>query len=106
VKPHMSIAREEIFGPVLAVLPYEDIDDAVNLANDSPYGLAAAVFGQDEDRAVEVADRLETGNIGINQYGSNAAAPFGGHKASGLGTEQGPEGLAQYLAYTSIYLPR
>jgi aldehyde dehydrogenase (NAD+) len=106
VKPQMRIAREEIFGPVLAVLPYQDIDDAVNLANDSPYGLAAAVFGQDEDRAVAVADRLETGNIGINQYGSNAAAPFGGHKASGLGTEQGPEGLAQYLAYTSIYLPR
>jgi aldehyde dehydrogenase (NAD+) len=106
VKPQMQIAREEIFGPVLAVLPYDDLDDAVTIANDSPYGLAAAVFGQDEERAVDVASQIETGNVGINQYGSNAAAPFSGHKASGLGTELGPEGLAQYLSYTSIHLPR
>lgn len=103
VSPDMTIAREEIFGPVLAVLPYRDIDDAVAIANDSAYGLAATVFGGDEDRATAVAARLATGNVGINHYGSNAAAPFGGHKDSGLGTEFGVEGLAAYLQYTSIH---
>jgi aldehyde dehydrogenase (NAD+) len=100
----MRIAQEEIFGPVLAVIPYSDEDEAVAIANDSPFGLAATVFGVDEDRARAVAQRLDTGNVGINHYGSNAAAPFSGHKASGLGTEFGPEGLAQYLTYTSIHL--
>jgi aldehyde dehydrogenase (NAD+) len=101
----MRIAQEEIFGPVLVVLPYEDEDDAARIANDSAYGLAAAVFSRDMDRAVAFAGRLRTGNVGINQYGSNAAAPFGGVKASGLGTEQGPEGLSQYLSFTSIHRP-
>ncbi|MBV6755109.1 aldehyde dehydrogenase [Rhodococcus opacus] len=103
VTPDMRIAREEIFGPVLTILPYRDLDDAVAIANNSPYGLAATVFGEDLDRAAAVAERLETGNVGINHYGSNAAAPFGGHKDSGLGTEFGPEGLAAYLQYTSIH---
>jgi aldehyde dehydrogenase (NAD+) len=101
--PSMRIAQEEIFGPVLTVLPYRDIDEAVAIANDSPYGLAATVFGVDTDRAAAVAERLETGNVGINHYGSNAAAPFGGHKDSGLGTEFGPEGLDEYLTFTSIH---
>jgi aldehyde dehydrogenase (NAD+) len=105
VQPGMRIAQEEIFGPVLVVLPYEDEDDAARIANDSAYGLAAAVFSRDMDRAVAFAGRLRTGNVGINQYGSNAAAPFGGVKASGLGTEQGPEGLSQYLSFTSIHRP-
>jgi acyl-CoA reductase-like NAD-dependent aldehyde dehydrogenase len=105
VGPGMRIAREEIFGPVLVVIPYDTVDDAARIANDSDYGLAAAVFSEDLDRAMAFAGRLDTGNVGINQYGSNAAAPFGGHKASGLGTEQGPEGLAQYLALTSIHRP-
>jgi aldehyde dehydrogenase (NAD+) len=105
VGPGMRIAREEIFGPVLVVIPYDTVDDAARIANDSDYGLAAAVFSEDLDRALAFAARLDTGNVGINQYGSNAAAPFGGHKASGLGTEQGPEGLAQYLALTSIHRP-
>jgi acyl-CoA reductase-like NAD-dependent aldehyde dehydrogenase len=103
VTPDMCIAREEVFGPVLAIVPYRDLDEAVAIANDSPYGLAATVFGEDLDRAAAVAERLETGNVGINHYGSNAAAPFGGHKDSGLGTEFGPEGLAAYLQYTSIH---
>ncbi|KXX60098.1 aldehyde dehydrogenase [Rhodococcus sp. LB1] len=103
VTPEMRIARDEVFGPVLAVVPYRDLDEAVAIANDSPYGLAATVFGEDLDRAAAVAERLETGNVGINHYGSNAAAPFGGHKDSGLGTEFGPEGLAAYLQYTSIH---
>lgn len=105
VTPDMTIAREEIFGPVLSIIPYRDIDDAVAIANDSPYGLAATVFGVDEARATAVAERLETGNVGINHYGSNAAAPFGGHKDSGLGTEFGIEGLAAYLQFTSIHYP-
>ncbi|MBD0860354.1 aldehyde dehydrogenase [Gordonia sp. zg691] len=103
VTPDMTIAREEIFGPVLSVVGYRDIDDAVAIANDSDYGLAATVFGADEDRATSVAQRLATGNVGINHYGSNAAAPFGGHKDSGLGTEFGLEGLAAYLQFTSIH---
>ncbi|MEU2001647.1 aldehyde dehydrogenase [Rhodococcus sp. NPDC019627] len=103
VTPDMRIAREEVFGPVLAIVPYRDLDEAVAIANDSPYGLAATVLGEDLDRAMAVAERLETGNVGINHYGSNAAAPFGGHKDSGLGTEFGPEGLAAYLQYTSIH---
>lgn len=105
VTPDMTIAREEIFGPVLTVLPYRDVDDAVAIANDSDFGLAATIFSADEDRATAVAHRLATGNVGINHYGSNAAAPFGGHKDSGLGTEFGVEGLLAYLTYTSIHYP-
>lgn len=101
----MRIAQEEIFGPALAVIGYRDLDDAVTIANDSPYGLAATVFSEDLDRATAVARRLETGNVGVNHYGSNAAAPFGGHKASGLGTEFGAEGLDAYVLHTSLHYP-
>jgi aldehyde dehydrogenase (NAD+) len=103
VESSMRIAQEEIFGPVLSILTYNDLDEAVRIANDSPYGLAGTVFGTDEDVALSVARRIDTGNIGINHYGSNAAAPFSGHKDSGIGTEFGPEGLGSYLAYTSIH---
>lgn len=103
VTPGMRVAREEIFGPVLSVLGYDDLDEAVALANDSPYGLAGAVFGRDEDRAYAVAGRLDTGTVGINHYGSNAAAPFGGRKDSGLGVEFGLEGIDSYLTLTSIH---
>lgn len=103
VTADMRVAREEIFGPVLSVLGYDDVDEAVVLANDSPYGLSGAVFGADEDRAYAVADRLETGTVGINHYGSNAAAPFSGHKDSGLGVEFGLEGIDEYLTLTSIH---
>lgn len=105
VVPTMRIAREEVFGPVLAVIPYRDVDEAVAIANDPPYGLAATIFGEDISRAADVADRLETGNVGINHYGSNAAAPFGGVKDSGLGTEFGAEGLDAYLTFTSVHYP-
>jgi aldehyde dehydrogenase (NAD+) len=103
VQPHMRIAQEEIFGPVLAVMTYRTVDEAVALANDSVYGLAGAVFGRDETAALAVAEQLDTGNVGINHYGSNAAAPFSGHKDSGVGTEFGLEGLGSYLSYTSIH---
>lgn len=105
VEPSMRIASEEIFGPVLSILTYRDVEDAVRIANDSPYGLAGAVFGEDQDAATAVARRIDSGNIGINHYGSNAAAPFSGHKDSGLGTEFGIEGLGSYLSYTSIHYP-
>ncbi|MGB6243378.1 MULTISPECIES: aldehyde dehydrogenase [Gordonia] len=105
VSPGMRIAREEIFGPVLSVIAYRDVDDAIAIANDSEFGLAATVFSADADRATAVAKRLQIGNVGINHYGSNAAAPFGGHKNSGLGTEFGTEGLEAYLQYTSIHYP-
>jgi aldehyde dehydrogenase (NAD+) len=99
------IAREEVFGPVLCVIPYDDVDDAVRLANDSEYGLAGTVWSSDEERAIAVARRVETGSIGVNHYGLDPAAPFGGWKASGLGVELGPEGLEAYRRPTSIYLP-
>jgi aldehyde dehydrogenase (NAD+) len=103
VKPGMRIAQEEIFGPVLSVLGYDSLDEGVAIANGTPYGLAATVFSRDEERAVAVADRIEAGTIGINQYGSSAAAPFAGHKASGLGVEFGVEGIQEYLALTSVH---
>ena len=105
VEPGMRIAQEEIFGPVLSVLSYDTVEEAVRIANDSPYGLGGTVFGTDQDAALAVARRIDTGNIGINHYGSNAAAPFSGHKDSGIGTEFGLEGLGSYLSYTSIHFP-
>ena len=98
-----TIAREEIFGPVLAVIPYDDVDDAVAIANDSEFGLGGSVWSRDIERANEVARRVQTGSIGINHYMIDPAAPFGGVKASGLGRELGPEGLAAYLQLQSIY---
>ncbi|MFD4605748.1 aldehyde dehydrogenase [Streptomyces sp. NPDC058464] len=103
VDPAMRIAQEEIFGPVLAVLPYEDEEDALALANDSRYGLGGAVFGADEGHALEFATRMETGSVGVNFFGTNHAAPFGGWKDSGLGAEFGPEGLSAYLKHQSVH---
>jgi len=103
VTSSMRIAQEEIFGPVLSVLSYDDIDEAVEIANDSSYGLSGVVFGQDEERAMAVAERIDTGTIGINHYGSNVAAPFSGRKDSGIGVEFGLEGIAAYLGFTSIH---
>src|SRR6202007_2898159 len=98
-----TIAREEIFGPVLTVIPYDGVDDAVAIANDSEFGLGGSVWSSDVARANEVARRVQTGSRGINHYMLDAAAPFGGVKASGLGRELGPEGLAAYLQLQSIY---
>jgi acyl-CoA reductase-like NAD-dependent aldehyde dehydrogenase len=98
-----TIAREEIFGPVLAVIPYDGVDDAVAIANDSEFGLGGSVWSRDIERANEVAKRVQTGSIGINHYMLDPAAPFGGVKASGLGRELGPEGLTAYLQLQSIY---
>lgn len=104
VPPSATIAREEIFGPVLTVLAYDGIDDAVAIANDSNYGLAGSVWSADREAALGVARRVRTGTIGINHYLPDPAAPFGGIKASGLGRELGPEGLSSYQVSKSIYL--
>ena len=98
-----TIAREEIFGPVLVVIPYDSVDDAVAIANDSEFGLGGSVWSSDIERANDVAKRVQTGSIGINHYMLDPAAPFGGVKASGLGRELGPEGLTAYLQLQSIY---
>ncbi|WP_174189363.1 aldehyde dehydrogenase [Nocardia barduliensis] len=98
------IAQEEIFGPVLTITPYRDEDEAVALANDSEYGLAGTVWTTDEERGIALADRIESGTVGVNHYALDLAAPFGGVKASGLGRELGPEGLAPYRQPKSIYL--
>ncbi|MFJ9567912.1 aldehyde dehydrogenase [Streptomyces fuscichromogenes] len=101
-----AVAREEIFGPVLAVIPYADLDEAVTIANDSPFGLAGTVWTSDEEKGIEVARRVRTGTMGVNFYDIDLGAPFGGTKASGLGRELGPEGLAAYVEYKSVYLGR
>jgi aldehyde dehydrogenase (NAD+) len=97
------IAQEEIFGPVLAVIPYEGDDEAVALANDSEFGLAGTVWSTDDERAVEVARAMRTGTVGINDYQLDFRAPFGGVKASGIGRELGPEGLDAFFSLKSIY---
>lgn len=100
----MRIAQEEIFGPVLSVIAYDSVDDAVRIANDSEYGLAGTVWTADREAGVGVARRVRTGTYGVNTYTMDFAAPFGGFKASGIGREFGPEGLAQYTELKSVYL--
>jgi aldehyde dehydrogenase (NAD+) len=101
VRPDMAIAREEIFGPVVSILPYRDEDEAVRIANDSEYGLAGGVFGSDE-KALAVARRLRTGQVAVNGGGFNPAAPFGGYKQSGNGREFGKYGLEEFLEVKAI----
>lgn len=103
VDNRMRIAQEEIFGPVLVVIPFDDDADAARLANESRFGLGGSIFSSDEQRALALAARIETGSVGINFFGSNHAAPFGGWKDSGLGVEYGPEGLGAYLRLKSVH---
>jgi betaine-aldehyde dehydrogenase len=99
----MPVAREEIFGPVVCVIPYDGEDDAVRIANDSPFGLAGSVWTKDRERGRELANRLRTGMVGINGFAPDLWSPFGGYKESGIGREYGPVGLGSYLEFKSIY---
>ncbi|MFD8295154.1 aldehyde dehydrogenase [Streptomyces bauhiniae] len=99
----MRIAREEIFGPVLVVIPYEDEAEAIAIANDSEYGLGGGVFSQDREHATEVARRIVTGTIGVNSASFPMEAPFGGVKNSGMGRELGPGSLDPYLEQKTIF---
>ncbi len=103
VTPDMRVAREEVFGPVLSILRYDNLDEAVALANNTSFGLGGVVFSADADAALAVAERMDTGSVGLNFFGSNHNAPFGGRHDSGLGVEYGIEGLSQYVTYKSIH---
>ncbi len=104
VRPEMTIAQEEIFGPVLAIIPYADEEDAVRIANGTHYGLAGGVWSKDVARARRVARRLRTGQVDINGGAFNPLAPFGGFKQSGIGREGGRHGLAEFLEIKSLQL--
>jgi aldehyde dehydrogenase (NAD+) len=102
----MTIAQEEIFGPVLCIIPYDTEDDAIQIANDSIYGLSGAIFSKDQDRALRVARKIRTGTMNINGAAFFAAdAPFGGYKQSGVGREMGPEGFEEYLQTKTVAIP-
>jgi len=106
VEPSMTVAQEEIFGPVLTVLAYDGDDDAVAIANDSVYGLGGAVYTSDPDRALAVAARIRTGTCQVNDgLPAGGGGPFGGYKQSGLGRERGPEGLESFLELKSVAFP-
>lgn len=101
----MKIAQEEIFGPVLSVIPYGDVDEAVKIANDSDYGLSGSVYCGDPKRGLEVARSVRTGTYSVNGFMLDFSAPFGGFKASGIGRELGVPGLEAYLEWKSVALP-
>jgi betaine-aldehyde dehydrogenase len=101
----MRIAQEEIFGPVLVVIPYDDEADALRIANDSNYGLSGSVWTTDIERGLDVARQVRTGTYTINGMGMDFRSPFGGYKQSGIGRELGPEGLAAFCEYKTINLP-
>jgi acyl-CoA reductase-like NAD-dependent aldehyde dehydrogenase len=103
VRNDMTIAREEIFGPVLCILPYEDEDDAVRIANDSPYGLSGFVTSANVERARQVAKRIRAGNVHINNARVDFAGCFGGYKQSGNGREWGEAGLEEFLELKAVF---
>ncbi|AHH17494.1 putative aldehyde dehydrogenase [Nocardia nova SH22a] len=106
VRPDMRIAQEEIFGPVLSILEYDTEDEAIEIANDSSYGLNGAIFTADPQHAVALAERIRTGTVEINGNPVGLAAPVGGVKDSGVGRELGPEGFDEFIEFKSIGLPR
>jgi betaine-aldehyde dehydrogenase len=104
VTPDMTIAREEIFGPVLSIIPYDTEDEAIRIANDTIYGLAGGVWSGDPERAKQVARRIRAGQVEVNGGAFNVMAPFGGYKQSGLGREAGTFGLEEFLEVKSLQL--
>jgi acyl-CoA reductase-like NAD-dependent aldehyde dehydrogenase len=105
VDNQMTIAQEEIFGPVVAMIPYADEADAIRIANESDYGLSGSVWSADAEHALTVARQVRAGNYGINTFGMEFNSPFGGFKQSGMGREFGPEGLRAYLETKTMHLP-
>lgn len=105
VEPDMTIAKEEIFGPVVSVMPYDDEEDAIRIANESTYGLSGAVFTKDAEKGLALARRIRTGNVTVNGLNLQVTVPFGGYKQSGIGRVGGPEGLEGYQEIKTVYLP-
>jgi aldehyde dehydrogenase (NAD+) len=103
VEPYMTVAREEIFGPVLAVIPYSTEQEALQIANDSPYGLGGYVFSRDRRKGYEFASGLRAGRVSFNGAATNSLTPMGGYKQSGIGRSMGPIGLEEYLEIKSVY---
>jgi betaine-aldehyde dehydrogenase len=102
VSPKMEIAREEIFGPVLVIIPYSDESEAIEIANATDYGLSGAVWCADLEKAYSVASRLRCGSVSINGAATNPDAPFGGFKQSGYGRERGRFGIEEFLTTTAL----
>jgi aldehyde dehydrogenase (NAD+) len=103
VRNDMTIAREEIFGPVLTIIPYDDEDDAVRIANDTPYGLSGCVTSGNMERALRVAKRIRSGNVHINGARPDFGGCFGGYKQSGNGREWGEAGFEEFLELKAIF---
>jgi aldehyde dehydrogenase (NAD+) len=103
VRNDMTIAREEIFGPVLSIIPYNDEEDAVRIANDTPYGLSGYVTSGDVKRAQRIARRIRSGNVHVNGANADLAASFGGYKQSGNGREWGEAGLGEFLELKAVF---
>jgi aldehyde dehydrogenase (NAD+) len=101
----MTIAQEEIFGPVLSIIPYDTEDDAIAIANDSVYGLAGSVWTTNVPHGIEISRKIRTGTYGINWYAFDPGSPFGGYKNSGIGRENGPEGVQHFCQHKSVLLP-
>ena len=106
VSNDMTIAREEIFGPVLSILPYESEDEAISIANDTDYGLSGYVQSGDVDHAMSVASQIRSGNVHINGAGADFNAPFGGYKQSGNGREWGELGFEEFLETKAVFIPK
>jgi acyl-CoA reductase-like NAD-dependent aldehyde dehydrogenase len=102
VDPAMRIAQEEIFGPVLCIMSYDDEEHAIEIANGTQYGLTAGVWSADEERALRVARRLRSGQVDVNGGAFNPRAPFGGYKRSGVGRELGPVGVEEFMEVKAI----
>jgi acyl-CoA reductase-like NAD-dependent aldehyde dehydrogenase len=100
----MDIAQDEVFGPVLAIMPYQDDDDAVRIANDTPYGLTGCIWSRDLARASRLARRLRSGTVKLNGA-SDPNAPFGGFKQSGIGREHGPSGIEEFVELQALIGP-